>query len=79
MPDESGGRLTLFVGRREFEELAGAWASYLQATKSLEAVDPVLAMQRTGAVLRALEQLMSTLEPDTRLGGSNGEDAPQRA
>ncbi|WP_309106049.1 hypothetical protein [Arthrobacter sp.] len=78
MPGESGGRLTLSVGRREFEELAGAWASYLQATESLEAVDPVLAMQRTGAVLRALEQLMSTLEPGTRLGGSNGEDAPQR-
>ena len=79
MPGESGGWLTLSVGRREFEELAAAWASYLQATKSLEAVDPVLAMQRTGAVLRALEQLMKTLEPGTKLAGTAGEDAPERA
>jgi hypothetical protein len=76
MPGESGGRLTLSVGRREFEELAGAWASYLQATKSLEAVDPVLAMQRTGAVLRALEQLMNTLESGSRPPGTNGEMPP---
>lgn len=79
MPGESGGRLTLSVGRREFEELAAAWASYLQATKSLEAVDPVLAMQRTGAVLRALEQLMKTLEPGTKPAGPAAEDAPERA
>ncbi|WP_247041163.1 hypothetical protein [Arthrobacter rhizosphaerae] len=75
MPGESGERLTLSVGRREFEELAGAWAAYLQATKSLEAVDPVLAMQRTGGVLRAVEQLMNTLESGTRLAGTAGEDA----
>lgn len=79
MPGESGGRLTLAVGGREFEELAGAWASYLQATKKLEAVDPVVAMQRTGAVLRALDQLMKTLDHGAELAGSDGEDAPQQA
>ncbi|MGX9899002.1 hypothetical protein ACW0JT_02365 [Arthrobacter sp. SA17] len=78
MPGESGGRLTLTVGRREFEELAAAWASYRQATKSLEAVDPVLAMQRTGSVLRALEQLMKTLEPGTNYAGTDGEAAAQQ-
>jgi hypothetical protein len=79
MPGESGGRLTLSVGGREFEELAGAWASYLQATKSLEAVDPVVAMQRTGAVLRALDQLMKTLDRGADLAGSDGDDAPRQA
>lgn len=79
MPGESGGRLTLSVGGREFEELAGAWASYFQATKSLEAVDPVVAMQKTGAVLRALDQLMKTLEHGAEPAGSDGQDAPQQA
>jgi hypothetical protein len=79
MPGESGGRLTLSVGGREFEELAGAWASYLQTTKSLEAVDPVVAMQKTGAVLRALDQLMKTLEHGAEPAGSDGQDAPQQA
>ena len=79
MPGESGERLTLSVGRREFEELGSAWASYLQATKSLEAVDPVLAMQRTGVVIRALEQLMNTLESGTRTAETAGEGAQRCA
>lgn len=79
MPGESGGRLTLSVGGREFEELAGAWASYLQATKSLEAVDPVVAMQRTGAVLHALDQLMKTLEHGAEPAGADDEDDQQQA
>jgi hypothetical protein len=79
MPGESGGRLTLSVGRREFEHLTGAWASYLQATKTLEAVDPVLAMQRTGTLMRSLEHLLATLDPGSELSGTEGGDAPKRA
>ena len=79
MPDDSVGRLTFSVGRRDFEELTGAWASYLQATRSRDSVDPVLAMQRTGDVLRKLEQLMNTLEPGTQLGGTAPEVTPQLA
>lgn len=67
MPGELPGRLTVSVGRPEFEDLAAAWAAYLQATGTTDAVDPVLAMQRAGAVLRSLERLSATLEcgPET--------------
>lgn len=67
MPAEPGARLTMTVGRREFEELTSAWASYLQATKPVERVDPVVAMQRTGTLLRSLEDLLATLEPEHEL------------
>jgi hypothetical protein len=62
MPEERGERLALSMGRREFEDLTSAWASYLQASRSIEPVDPIFAMQRTGSVLRALEHLLDTLE-----------------
>lgn len=61
MPGESEGRLTVSVGRREFENLTGAWAAYLEATQTPKPVDPVLAMRRTGSVLRSLEQLAGTV------------------
>lgn len=65
MPGESEGRLTVSVGRRELEELTGAWEAYVDATK-VKPVDPVLAMQRTGSVLRSLERVMANLNPKSR-------------
>lgn len=67
MPGLSGRRLTVSVGQKEFEDLTGAWASYLAATRAAKGpVDPVLAMQRTGSVLRSLDSVMATLtaEPE---------------
>lgn len=80
MPGESGARLTMTVGRREFEELSGAWASYLEATKTREGVDPVVAMQRTGTVLRSLEHLLATLEqPEYQLPRTESGDSDSRS
>jgi hypothetical protein len=65
MPAESDVRLTLSVGRREFEALTAAWAAYTEVTQPEKgSVDPVLAMQRTGFVLRSLNAVMETLEAD---------------
>jgi hypothetical protein len=71
MPGESGGRLTVSVGRREFENLTGAWAAYLEATQTRKPVDPVLAMQRTGSVLRSLEALAATVATGQELQGAD--------
>jgi hypothetical protein len=65
MPGESEGRLTVSVGRRELEDLTGAWEAYVDATQ-VKPVDPVLAMQRTGSVLRSLERVMANLNPKSR-------------
>jgi hypothetical protein len=78
MPGESGGRLTVSVGRREFEDLAGAWAAYLEVTQTPKAVDPVLAMRRTGSVLRSLEMLAATVVSGQELPGDDDADAGQR-
>lgn len=60
MPGESERVLTVSVSRQEFEDLTGAWAAYLEATQSRNGpIDPVLAMQRTGSVLRSLERVMA--------------------
>lgn len=69
MPGESNARLTLSVGKREFEDLAGAWTAYLEATQSKPGpVDPVLAMQRTGTILRALKAVFATLGVESEKG-----------
>lgn len=66
MPESSGGRLTVSVGKREFENLTGAWAAYTEATQTHNGpVDPVLAMQRTGTILRSLEAIMATLDVES--------------
>ena len=64
MSAEAGERLTISVGRREFDELTGAWAAYREVTQGIEAVDPVLAMQKTGSVLRSLDRLVASLTPE---------------
>lgn len=78
MPEASGGRLTVSVGRREFENLTGAWAAYLEVTQTPKPVDPVLAMRRTGTVLRSLEQLAVTVVSEQKLTGADDDDAGQR-
>ena len=78
MPGESAGRLTLSVGRREFECLTGAWAAYLEVTQTPNPVDPVLAMRRTGSVLRSLEQLAGTVASE-KVAGVDDDDAGQRS
>jgi hypothetical protein len=59
------------VGQQEFENLTGAWAAYLEVTQTLKPVDPVLALQRTGAVLRSLERLAATVVSQQELIGSD--------
>jgi hypothetical protein len=76
MPGESGGRLTLSVGRREFENLTGAWAAYLEVTHTPKPVDPVLAMRRTGSVLRSLEQLAGTVVSEKLVGVDDAAGQP---
>ena len=76
MPAESGGRLTLSVGRREFENLTGAWAAYLEVTQTPKPVDPVLAMRRTGSVLRSLEQLAGTVVSEKLVGVDDAAGQP---
>lgn len=64
MPEAAGERLTVSVGRLEFEDLSGAWAAYREATDRANGiVDPVLAMQRTGDVLRSVDRFLGTLNP----------------
>jgi hypothetical protein len=78
MPGESGGRLTVSVGRREFENLTGAWAAYLEVTQTPKPVDPILAMRRTGTVLRSLEQLAATVVSEQKAAGAD-DDAGQHS
>ena len=81
MPEVPGERLCVSVGRREFEELAGAWAAYVEvANTSAGSVDPVLAMQRTGSIVRSLERLIPTMifnpvNPVGEAGSSQRESA----
>jgi hypothetical protein len=66
MPGQSDVRLNVSVGKREFEDLTGAWAAYLEVTQSKDRpIDPVLAMQRTGSVLRSVEAVLATLDGET--------------
>ncbi|MGX9898996.1 hypothetical protein ACW0JT_02330 [Arthrobacter sp. SA17] len=78
MPGESGGRLTVSVGRREFEDLTGAWAAYLEVTQTPKPVDPVLAMQRAGSVLRSLDTLAATVVAGDELPGADDGGAGHR-
>lgn len=65
MPEASGGEITIRVGRWEFEELAGAWAAYREVTdRAKGTVDPVLAMQRTGDVLRSVDRFLASGVPE---------------
>ncbi|WP_461164034.1 hypothetical protein [Arthrobacter sp. R4-81] len=77
MPEESGRRLTVSVGRREFENLQGAWAAYLDVTQTARPVDPVLAMRQTGSLLRSLERLAGTVISDQNVPGVDN-DAGRR-
>jgi hypothetical protein len=62
MTEESNRRLTISVGQREYELLTHSWAAYREAVQPLAGpVDPVLAMQRTGDVLRSVDQFLGTL------------------
>lgn len=73
MPGETGERLTISVDKREFENLSEAWTAYIEATESRTArIDPVLAMQRTGTVLRSLKAVIATLGVESANPGSTG-------
>lgn len=65
MPVKPEARLTVTVGRQEFEELMSAWAEYTAVT-SMEPgqMDPVHALRNTGEVLRSLDRLLSSLSPE---------------
>lgn len=63
MPEETNHGATVMVGRAEYEDLSRLWADYLAATRAGSGpVDPVMALQRTGEVLRALDRLLSSAE-----------------
>jgi len=63
MPEGPEGRLTVSVGRREFEKLNREWADYVAATSAGSSpVDPVLTLRRTGEVLRSLDQLLASID-----------------
>lgn len=72
MPEASGGRLTVSVGKREFENLYGAWAAYTDATQARGGtIDPVLAMQRTGIILQSLKAIIATLDVESEKPGED--------
>jgi hypothetical protein len=72
MPGESDARLTVSVAKREFENLTAAWVAYLAATQSSTVpVDPVLAMQRTGTILRSLKAVITTLDVESEKPGED--------
>ena len=55
------------VGRRKYEDLTGAWAAYREATRlAAGAVDPVVAMRRTGDVLRSVDRFLADLEVESQ-------------
>ncbi|QCP00127.1 hypothetical protein FCN77_23465 [Arthrobacter sp. 24S4-2] len=63
MSEGPDGRLTVSVGRREFELLNREWADYVAATGAgASPVDPVLTLRRTGGVLRSLDRLLASIE-----------------
>jgi hypothetical protein len=62
MSEGPDGRLTVSVGRREFEKLNRDWADYVAATSAGSSpVDPVLTLRRTGGVLRSLDRLLASI------------------
>jgi hypothetical protein len=63
VPEGLDQRLTVSVGRREFEELNRDWAGYVAATRaSSSQVDPVVSLRRTGEVLRSLDRLLASID-----------------
>lgn len=78
MLGKSGGRRTISVGRREFEDLTEAWAAYLPVTQTPKPVDPVLAMQQAGSVLRSLDTLAGTVVAGLELVAAEDTGAAQR-
>ncbi len=63
MSEAPGGRLTITVGKREFEDMTDAWAAYRDVTEpAVGGVDPILALQRTGDVLRSVEHFLATVD-----------------
>lgn len=62
-PEGPETRLTVSVGRREFEILNREWADYVAATSAGSSpVDPVLTLRRTGGVLRSLDRLLASID-----------------
>jgi hypothetical protein len=63
MPEGPDGRLTVSVGRREFEKLNREWAEYVAATSAGSSpIDPLLTLRRTGGVLRSLDRLLASID-----------------
>jgi hypothetical protein len=71
MSEGPDARLTVSVGRREFEKLNREWADYVAATSAgLSPVDPVLTLRRSGGVLRSLDRLLASIEREESKGRS---------
>ncbi|MDQ0077848.1 hypothetical protein [Arthrobacter oryzae] len=74
MSEGPDGRLTVSVGRREFENLNREWADYLAATSAGSSpVDPVLTLRCTGGVLRSLDRLLASIDREDSKAPSGAE------
>ena len=64
------------MGRREFEKLNREWADYVAATRAGSSpIDPILALRRTGGVLRSLDRLLASIDhEDSRASSPAGAD-----
>lgn len=63
MPEGQSERGTVAIGRAEIEDLHQAWMEYLSAADPRAGVvDPVLALKRTGAVLRSVERVLAAVD-----------------
>lgn len=76
MPEGPDARMTVSVGQREFEDLNREWADYVATTSAgSDPVDPVLALRRTGRVLRSLDRLLASMDcEDGKTPSSVGAD-----
>ncbi|MBT2534180.1 hypothetical protein J7E83_19030 [Arthrobacter sp. ISL-48] len=73
MPEGSSGRLAVSVGQQEYERLTASWAAYREAVEPLAGpIDPVLAMQRSGVVLRSVEKFLGTVTIDRETEAEDG-------
>lgn len=62
MSQDTPDRPMVLVGRDEITELFRAWAEYTSITGAGPgAVDPILSLRKTGAILRSVDRVLATV------------------
>jgi hypothetical protein len=62
MAERTLDRSTVSVGLEEIAELSRAWAEYkATAGNGSGPVDPILALRKTGAILRSVEKVLASV------------------